>query len=264
MTDVNEVAHEAPEAPAQESIAENPLEDIFPDRHPLSSMGDAEPEITEPPAVEVAQKVEPEPETTSEPEKVETPAPKDPVADAGIMAALMAERQKRQDLEKQIAAQNHQPQEFNWDKPEETIANIKQELKAEMQTNLLNMSEANAQSRYADYEEKKAVFMEMAQENPAVISAMLQQADPAGYAYDLAKQRMFQNEVGNDPQAYEGKLRAKIRAELEAEMKQKTDSRQALSSSLPPSAASMTNKNTPVDTVINNPLDDLFPGQHPS
>lgn len=247
----------------QLNVESNPLEDIFPDRHPLANMVEEVPGTTPEPMEDP--KVEETPEPTSEPKLAVVEQPiLDPTKEAGLMAALMAEREKRQNLQRQMEQQQQEKAKFDWDKPEETIASLEQRFEQKLQTQKLDLSEAYCASRHEDYGEKKDVFMRMAQENPALIAEMVKQPDPAEYAYNLASQRMFSEKVGSDPAEYEAKLRAEITAELEAKYKQAATDRQALSASLPPSAKSMTNKNTPVDTVDNDPLGSLFPGQHPS
>jgi hypothetical protein len=259
---------EAEEQNVEEIVETDLLSEVFGDRYPLSEMGEETPET---PAAETEEKVDEVPATTAESvaAKPEAIAPKRSDAEqagenAGLMAALMAERQKRQALERQIAAKPKEPTRFNWDNPEQTIEAIKAELRQENQTNLLNLSEANAQARHDDYDAKYQVFVGMAQENPALIQAMLQQPDPAEYAYQLASQRIFQNEVGADPQTYRDKLRAELRLEIEAEMKSAAQSRQDVAASLPPSAKSMTDRRTPVENIDDDPLGSLFPGEHRS
>jgi hypothetical protein len=177
---------------------------------------------------------------------------------AGLQAALLAERRKRQELEQSLSQQSQEKKEFNWDNPQETIENIKTDLRQEFQTNFLSMSESQAKIRHKDYDEKYQVFVSMAQENPAHVNAMLQQADPAEYAYQLAKQKMFTDEVGSDPAGYEEKLRAKIRAELETEFNQKIEDKLSLASNLPPSAAKLTDKVQQKVVSNDDPLGSVF------
>lgn len=238
----------------------NPLDDIFPERHPLEPKGEEVIETPEPPAEEVETK------GVEEAEPPAAPAKEEPKANEteGVLKALMAEREKRQALEARLAQQQQeQPQGFDWDNPEKTIASVEQRFEQRLQVNLLNMSEAQAKARHEDYDQKYEVFERMARENPAIVQAMLQQADPAEYAYNMATQKIFTDEIGSNPKEYEDKLRAKIRLELEQEFKQKTDDRQELVDSLPPSAKKLTNKNNPVDVIDDDPLGSLF-NDHPS
>lgn len=182
---------------------------------------------------------------------------------AAFKAKALDETRKRQALEQKLAEKDKAPLEFDWDNPEKTLEAVREEMRAENQARLLDMSEAGAQARHEDYGEKYEIFVSMAQENPALVQTMLTKPDPAEYAYQMATQRIFHDEVGADPKTYEDKMRAKIRQEVEAEFAAKASSKKALADSLPPSANSLTDKTTPVDT-IKDPYDDLFPGQHRS
>lgn len=192
--------------------------------------------------------------TTEEEPKVE-PKPKD--EDAGWKAAYFAEKNKRQNLEKQP---KEEPKPFDWTDPDKTIGSLKTELQQDMQTKFLDMSDAQCKARHKDYDEKYQVFVGMAQANPAVINSMLQQPDPAQYAYDLASQKMFTDEVGADPTTYKAKLEAEIRAKIELENNDKAAKKKVIVDGLPPSAASFTDK-VPIDGVQKEPFDALFPGQ---
>lgn len=258
MTEENQVV--------DEQVNEDPLDEIFPERYPLDSMGESEPESTpEPPAEEeVETKGEEEAEPPAAPE--EEPKPQDdPLARelAAFKAQALDERRKRQALESQLAQKQEQPPGFDWDNPEQTIASVEQRFEQKMQTNLLNLSEAQAKVRHEDYDQKYEVFVKMVEENPAIVQTMLQQPDPAEFAYQTATKRLFTDEVGSNPQEYEDKLRAKIRLEIEEEFKQKATNRQELSNSLPPSAKSLTSKTQPVDVINDDPLGELF-NDHPS
>lgn len=240
------------EAPQAEPVVDA-MDELFGNRYPLSNMGE---ETPEPPAVEEETKVEAEPETTSEP-VAEEPKPVVKDETAGLQAALLAERQKRQAAEAQLAEKPVEKETFDWDDPDKTLERMESKFEAKFQQQFLSMSESQCRSRYGDYDEKYQVFVGMAQENPAVVNAMLQQADPAEYAYQLAKQKMFTDEVGSDPAAYEEKLRAKVRAEVEAEYNQKIKDKIDLAGSLPPSAKGMADK-IPPKIVLTDPMDDLF------
>jgi len=122
------------------------------------------------------------------------------------------------------------------------------------------MSQAQCEARNPDFGEKYKVFEQMVGENPALVQTIMSSPDPAQHAYDLAKQHMFQAEVGADPAGYRAKLEAEIRAEIEAEYKNKNKVTADLAASLPPSAASLADK-VPVSGVQNDSLDELFPGQ---
>lgn len=262
----------------QEPINNDPLGDIFPDRHPLSDKGA---ELPEPPSTdelsvkgdEVAEPPAAEEKKAPEPAKEPEPAPQ---AQANVnedierqlnafKAKAADEVRKRQALEAQLAASNQDEQKaFDWDAPEKTIDSVKSEMTATMNQKLINLSAAQCASRHDDYAEKEQKFIQMANENPTLVTEMMNQADPAEWAYNMASQRMFTDEVGSNPKAYEEKLRAKIRAEIEAEYSTKANDTKQLADSLPPSSKSLGDKTQPILEISNDPLGDLFPNDHPS
>lgn len=172
-------------------------------------------------------------------EKKEEAAPPavEPPDVAGLKAALLAERQKRQAYEEELARKTEEEskRQQNPEDIDEYKESIKAELRGEFQKTLmverLNMSEAMARDKHSDFDEKLEVFKGMVQENPALYTQMVQQANPAEFAYKQASQQLKMKEFA-DPEAYEKALRDKIRAELEAEYKGKGKSREELPVSL--------------------------------
>lgn len=177
-------------------------------------------------------------EEKGEEEKEETATPAvEPPDVAGLKAALMAERQKRQAYEAELErkAEEERQRQQNPEDVDEYKESIKAELRGEFQKTLvmerLNMSEAMARDKHADFDEKLDTFKAMVQDNPALYAQMVQQANPAEYAYKLASQQLKMKEFA-DPEAYEKALRDKIRAELEAEYKGKDHRKEELPGSL--------------------------------
>lgn len=251
----------------KELMNDDPLSEVFPGRYPLSEMGE-EKEVVTPAEVKEKKVEEEQVTTTKKPIKEESnlPGQEEPVQSqktetnevAGFKAALIAERRKRQELEEAMRQSAEQKPSWNWDNPEETVQNIVATTEQKFEKRFLDMSQAQAIARHDDYGEKYAVFEKMVIENPAIFNTVAQQPDPAEYAYNLAKQKMFTDEVGSDPAGYEDKLRAKIRSELEQEFNQKVENRIKTVGNLPPSAASLTDK-VPQKTVSNDdPLGDIF------
>lgn len=180
---------------------------------------------------------------------------------SGWEKAYFAERARRQKLEKsQSQTQEPQKTEFDWKDPSNTIDKLRSDLKFESDLRFADLSQQLCRGRHEDFDEKYQVFEQMATANPALLSEIMSKPDPAQHAYDLATQKMFQDQVGADPEAYEKKLEAKIRAEVEAEFKNKAKATGDLAASLPPSAASLTDK-VPINSAPKDALDELFPGQ---
>jgi len=117
-------------------------------------------------------------------------------------AALKDERRKRQELERRLDAMQQQltmkPQqpipEF-WDDPdthlarrdERLVGSIVQQLQQEQRIERLNLSEAAARDKYADYPEKFAAFEQAVQLNPRLAQEMAMASDPGEFVYSRGK-----------------------------------------------------------------------------
>lgn len=166
-----------------------------------------------------------------------------PAAEQGFYKAMKSERTNRQTAEKSVETLTAQvtqlmemmktsPQQVAavatdtaaekksfWDDPdaflEEKLAAMSgrfDTLTQSQQNQKLEFSEMLAKSRYPDYEEKRDVFMQAAQANPALAQQFLAASDPAEAAYQYAKQATESAQIseagGLDA------MREKIKAEL--------------------------------------------------
>lgn len=164
------------------------------------------------------------PEETQEPEKGEiepteqvtqaeaTPA-EDPTQIAGLKAALIAERRKRQEYERQLSQQSQQqpqfdPQVFHQD-PSSIAYYVDQRLLQER----ANLSRSMASAQYSDYDEMEALFIQEAEANPALIYEMQRSENPALFAYKTAQA------LKDYRDAQSGDLEKRIRAEIEAKVR---------------------------------------------
>jgi len=170
----------------------------------------------------------------------------------GIKAALLAERRKRQEIEQQL--QQLQKQEEDPYKEE-----IRRELREEIINQRLDMSEAFARDKYADFDDKLVIFEAMVQENPALYPQMRAQANPAEFAYKTATNQQKLQEMG-DPTAYEQKLREKITAELEAKYSAKGAAEHQKRAELPGTLATVSGAGGATAQTWSGPtsLDDLL------
>lgn len=80
----------------------------------------------------------------------------------------------------------------------------------------LNNSEMVLRSKHEDVDEKIAVFMEAAQQNPALAAELQNQTHPYQWAYSWAQKEMARREIGDDPVAYRKRLEDEIRASISA------------------------------------------------
>ena len=150
-----------------------------------------------------------------------------------FMKAMEEERKKRQELERklhEIAAQQQKPAaqpdpnapKTFWDDPEGALQRHQQQTQALLVNTKLNMSEAIARRNHADFQEKAEIFGEMVKANPVIYQQMLNQLDPAEFAYQTAKQHKEMSEIGNIDE-YRKKIEAETRARVEKEMREKMD-----------------------------------------
>jgi hypothetical protein len=183
--------------------------------HDVEAGSDAEPVTGETPVAPVAL----EPATPA----VEEPKDRVPVA------ALTAERAKRQELERRIAemqaqmeATKAQPAPEQLPNPASDPAGYHAAIQRTLLNERMNVSETIARTRYADLDEKVAAFREEAEKNPALAGQLFAQPDPYGWAYEQGRRILAMKEIGPDPAAFREKvaseLRATIRAELLAEL----------------------------------------------
>lgn len=188
--------------------------------------------LSEPEAVEEV--IDPEPEQGEEaPAEPAPPAVAEP--EKVPVAALMAERQKRQQAEQRAAELEAQRQAE--EKPylgEEYEARFKEteiNFQKQLVVQKLDLSESFARDKYADYDEKLSVFGELCQQNPTLYNQMVAQVNPAEFAYKIASNQLKLKEMSN-PDEYEQKLRAKIEAEMKAKYEKEAAKREELPGSL--------------------------------
>jgi hypothetical protein len=151
--------------------------------------------------------------------------------------ALKEERTKRQNLERELAeiraqlsAQPQTPPPSIWEDEQGWQQNFgSQVVSAAVQQATVNakldMSEMMARQANPDFDEMKAEFLALADQNPTLAQQALSDPHPWHKAYQIAKTHRTMTEVGaTDVDA----LRAKIREELMAEMAAPTQSRPTL------------------------------------
>ena len=166
-----------------------------------------------------AQSPTPGVETAKEPEAPPSPAPEvvDQDPDKGFKAALLDERRKRQDLERQLqeVTKEKEPEKTFWEDPEEAIQKVKAETAEMVARERVNWSEMAARDRHKeDFDAAIEEFTALAMDDPRFIEAMKNHHDPAEYAFQVGTRHMKLKEIG-DPKEYEAKLTAKIKADLE-------------------------------------------------
>lgn len=176
--------------------------------------------------------VEPQPEP-SEAEEAEAGPPPADDAQKGLQAALSAERKKRQEIEAQVEslrremqakpAEPAQPPPSLWEDDQAWQQHFGGQVvsQAVQQATLnarLDMSEMMARQANPDFEEMKAEFVKMMQENPVLQQQALGDPHPWQKAYQIAKNARTMQELGaTDIQTLEAKIRDQIMAEMQAQ-----------------------------------------------
>lgn len=205
----------------------------------------------------VEQVQQPEPPA---PEATTAPEVKEP--QTVPLAAVMAEREKRQRLERELAEERakHQAQQAPapsyYEDPEGYLARAQNDIEQRATARLNAALEAQAREQYPDYEEKMGVVMEHAAGNPAIVQEIMTAPNPAVAAYKMG-QRLMEFQQMQDPEAYRAKIAAEVRAQIEAENKAKADQRQKAASEIPPDLSQARNTRgefTPKSDVF----DELF------
>lgn len=204
--------------------------------------GFLENEAPDEPAQEVAA---PEAETVVTPEAPAIPAPTaaEPLEGTHVpLAALKAEREKRQQYEREMQvlrqqiAQQQQPPAPEPDFYADPTQYVREAIQGERQqmTQALHMAlEADAREAYADYDEVLAELGEAARDNPTLRQQVFASPNPAKAAYKLGKQ-LREMKAMEDPAAYRQKIEAEVRASIAAELTAKETARAAAAAAIPP------------------------------
>lgn len=215
-----------------------------------------EPEVQET-GEQAAPAEQPEPQTEVPPTPEAEPEP------AQIpFKALKDERAKRQTLEQELAAIKAQLQQFQqpqqpqyqpqpepqaapdrWEDPEgydrwlvnQAAATARAEALETMQVERVKQTAIAARNKYQDFDTAVATFQQLAAQNPQLEQMMLQQPDPAEWAYRTAKTHLEVSQYGS----LEAAVEARVQAALEAKMA--ALQQQAAKPTVPPSLATERN-----------------------
>ena len=198
----------------------------------------------------------PEQKAEAKPEEKKPEAPKQDELtpkEKAAFAAAADERRKRQALEARIAQmQAQQPQQQPqpgaqpksfWDDPEAHFRSEEQKRHQEAMANRISVSEMIARSKHEDFDEKIAKFVELAKATPGLGQQMLAAPDPAGFAYQTAKNHLALEQAGSMDKLlaeHAAKVRAEERAKVEAEFKAKQEELDKQRAALPQSLSGAT------------------------
>lgn len=172
-----------------------------------------------------------------------------------FLADALKERKARQELERQVAALTQQrqapppqqqpqgeqvPAQTFWDNPDAALQQIRSQIMQETQQTVLQtkvtMSADMARSRYPDFDEKVAAFVDMMKVSPWLEQQVASSPNPAEAAYRLGKNGMELRQAGDLDgfrKKVEDETRAAVRKELADEQAAKEAARLKLAESLP-------------------------------
>jgi hypothetical protein len=174
-------------------------------------------------------KVEAKPEPKQEFKPVEELTPKEKAA----FAKAADETRKRQALERRLAELEAQagggakeaPKSF-WDDPEGALNKQKQEIQQAIVGTRLQTSEAIARGRHQDFDEKVAVFTELAHSVPGLGAQMMASGDPAEFVYRTATNHQLLQQAGGINELrkkIEEETTVKVRKQIEEELRVKAE-----------------------------------------
>lgn len=226
----------------------------------------------EPPKVEAVAEVK------AEAPKVETTATESEAGKNVPLAALMAEREKRQEAARKAEELERRIKELEGEKPAQTLPDFFQNPEAYVQTaiqaaqmqakdSLYAALEEAERERHADFDDVMAFVMDKAKENPAIAAEILKGKNPAAQAYKVGKRLQDFDKSMQDPDSYRAQLKAELLAELKKEQELESLKKQqaaakekAIEDSIPPDLSSERSANgqfSPRRT--SSVVDTLFP-----
>lgn len=204
--------------------------------------------------------------------------------------ALEDERHKRQEYERKVReyedwfraqqqAAQPQPKQpeppdpyidpvaaFQWqqDQFNRQLQAYAQKQEHELVMTRVNLSEQQARLQHSDYDEVVSVFVEAAQANPRLLQTMASHPNPAAYAYEIGRKAKVYRDIGDDPTAYEKRLREKWEAEAGISQPQPQAQAQAANRAPVPRSLASTSSAKPQPRASNGqfaeraPLEDLI------
>lgn len=209
-----------------------------------------------------------QPETPPVPPAAVTPPHQDMTdKEKAFLRAAQEERNKRQELERRLAALEKPPAAPTpfWDNPEQAINEFKREMQGVALNSRLNTAETIARSKHPDFDDKVAVFAQVLQQTPGLHHQWLSSPDPAEFAYWTGKNHQDLQTLGSIDAMkakIEADTEARVRAKIEAEYKAKAEEQAKLRSALPGSLSDA--HGSPVNRPLwNGPtsLDDILAGK---
>lgn len=190
-----------------------------------------ETEVMAQPAPE-AEAAAPEPAEKGETTEAAPPAAVESDAKHIPITALLDERERRQQAERELQELKRwrqeqeakarqpapQPPDFYTD-PDQRLAFERSQFERSLFNERLNMSEMLARQAHGDtvVETARDAFMQEATRNPALAMELQRQANPYGFVVQWHRRQQAMAEIGDDPMAYRERLKAELLAELQGQ-----------------------------------------------
>lgn len=223
-------------------------------------------------AEEVAAETPAEPEPSPEPVAEDQGSPPEPEKQGGTVpiAALLDEREKRQQFQRELEAlraakQQPEPQKIPdvLDDQEGFVRHVQSEIRNATTAVRIEMSQDVMRMQHEDYDAMEAKFIAMAQDNPQLAQKMMESSLPAKFVYETAK-KAEKLELMENVDEWEAKktaeIEAKIRAEMEAKYSGKVKANADKAASLTPSISTVAaaGGNSRIPIHIADPLETTF------
>lgn len=221
LQDVFDGVEESAEAETEDATGETSEATATPEAEPSDTeaeQGEAEQSSSEDSTAEDST-----PESESEEDEQRVP-----------VAALKAERSKRQELERRLQALEGQKQQGQEDQDaypdvfadqEGFTKRFQEEVDRKVGQVRIETAQQIMRSMHEDYDDREAKFLEYANENPSVLSDPKFKENPALFAYEFAGKLDEFSQVKN-LDSYKERLREQIRKEVLAETQQEQQKRQ--------------------------------------
>lgn len=254
------------------SAEERDFLDEFSDHKEPATEVDETPETE----TEVAETADAKPVETPE---SEAPAATDPPTETHVpYAAMKAEREKRQERERELKERDRRIADYErqleelrngaqpttkqpieiWEDPDAFIRERVGVVEQQATQRLYAALEAQARETFPDYDDVFAVVQEHAKTNPAIAQQVLGAPNPAVAAYKLGKQLAEMKQM-QDPAAYRAKVEAEVRAAIAAEEKASAEAKRKAAEAIPPDLSSSRNVAGSDAVPVEDTFESLFP-----
>lgn len=129
-----------------------------------------------------------------------------------------------QELRSQFAQmrQPQQPQQPPPDwmvEPDRAAAMLQHQVQQQILETKVFLSQETMRALKPDYDQAEEAFAKAAHQNPALAQQMFRSPNPAKFAYEQGKRIMAMQRIGDDPDAYEKRIREETRKQVLEELK---------------------------------------------